>query len=316
MNFRVLLAVFLTISTLFAIENLKPAFSLEATGGVQSIYYKDSKLYAGTDNGTVEVFDLDTQKRIKTIKIPDIEDFMGDTIASKIYSIDLIDDKILIVSQGMKGYRNLWLYENDKLTKLLDISKRLFMTKASFVDSNRVLISLLSNQIILYDIKEQKNIYIIQVSASSFSHFMLNPDKKTFATTDESGIVRIIETDSGRVVKTLEGQNVDRVYQLDYKKDIVLTAGQDRRSAIYKQSTGSYLEFHFLLYSCALSPSTKLAAVAYNENNDVLVYDTGSKDKLYNLIGQDATLTQILFINEKEVFASSDSTTVNYWKLK
>lgn len=71
-----------------------------------------------------------------------------------------------------------------------------------------------------------------------------------------------------------------------------------------------------MLYSCALSPSANLAAVAYNIENDVLVYDVNTKDKLYALGNARATITKIIFLNEDELIVSSDSKKINYYKLK
>ena len=307
--------VLLVFTSLFAIESLEPSKVFKATGTVQSIVVKKNKLYAGTDNGTIEIFNTDTKQNVKTIKIPDIKDFMGDILPSKIYSIDLFKDKILIVSQGMKGYRNIFIYENEKLNKIIDIDKKYFIQKASFVGDGKIVFALLSNQIGLYNYKLQKLSYLIQISPSSFSHFMISEDKKKIAATDESGIVRIIDIETAQIVKQPKALNLDRVYQLDYKKDVILTAGQDRKLVIYKNNSSSFLDFDFLLYSCALSPKAKLGAVAYNEKNEVLVFDVNTKKKLYNLKGQKATLTQILFKNEKEVFLSSDDPNINYFNL-
>jgi WD40 repeat protein len=300
---------------LFAVQNLQPTYSFKTTGTVQSILVEDNKLYGGTDNGTVEVFDLQTKEKIQTIKIPDIKDFMGDTIAAKIYSIDKINNKILITSQGMKGYRNIFIYENDKLEKVIGIDKKYFFQKTNFVSEDKIIFGLLSNQIGLYDIKNHKLLYLIQISPSSFSHFMLSEDKKTLATTDESGIVRVLDIKTGAVIKEPKALNLDRVYQLDFKNGIILTAGQDRKAVIYKEFSSYGMDFSFLLYSCALSPNANLGAVAHNEQNEVLIFDTNSKEKLYNLVGQKATLTQILFKNEKEVFTSCDDPHINYFRL-
>ena len=307
--------VLLVFTSLFAIESLEPSKIFKATGTVQSILVEKNKLYAGTDNGTIEIFSIETNEKIKTIKIPDIKDFMGDVLASKIYSIDLFKDKILIVSQGMKGYRNIFVYENEKLNKIIGIDKKYFIQKASFVDDEKIVFALLSNQIGVYNYKTKKLSYLIQVSPSSFSHFIISEDKKKIATTDESGIVRIMDIATAQVLKQPKAINLDRVYQLDYKKGVILTAGQDRKSVVYKGNSSSFLDFDFLLYSCGLSPKANLAAVAYNEKNEVLVFDVDSKKKLYNLKGQKATLTQILFKNETEVFVSSDDPNINYFNL-
>jgi len=300
----------------FALEEVTPTYSLKATGAVQGIVYKDELLYAGTANGTVEVFDTKEKKIIKTINLPMIKDFMGDTIPAKVYSIDLIEDKILIVTQGMKGYRNLWIYENEELKKLIGIEKKFFIQKASFVSDTRVVFALLSNQLGIFDIEKNEVTVLTQVSQSSFSHFALNENRSKLITTDESGVIRVLKTSDLVVEKRLKALNLDRVYQLDFKKGKVLTAGQDRKAVFYDSFSSYALNFDFLLYSCALSKNAKYGAIAYNEENEILVFNTSSKKYLYKLIGQDATLTQILFISDKEIFASSDSQTINFWRLK
>ena len=302
---------------LFALENVTPDVSLEASGHVQAMVYNNGKLYVATGNSSVDIFDLNTSKRVRKIEIPFIKDFMGDMMPAKIYSVDQLEDKILFISEGKKGYRNLWLDTNGTVKKVIDVNQKWFMRKAKFVDDSKVLIGLLSNELILYDIVTNKTHYIKQVSASSFSDFVLSEDKQSYATTDESGIVRVIDTLSGEVKHELESQNLDKVYQLDYKKGVILTAGQDRRSVVYESDgSAAYLAFDFLLYSCALSSDASLSAVAYNEENEILVYETQSKKKRYNLVGQDATLTQIIFIDKNRVAAGSDSTTINFWTLK
>ncbi|RXJ77674.1 hypothetical protein CRV03_05430 [Arcobacter sp. F155] len=313
---KLFLSFFILVVSSFALEEVTPTYSLKATGAVQGIVYKDELLYAGTANGTVEVFDTKEKKIIKTIELPKIKDFMGDTIPAKVYSIDLIEDKILIVTQGMKGYRNLWIYENEELKKLIGIEKKFFIQKASFVSDTRIVFALLSNQIGIFDIEKNEVTVLTQVSQSSFSHFALNENRSKLITTDESGVIRVLKTSDLVVEKRLKALNLDRVYQLDFKKGKVLTAGQDRKAVFYDSFSSYALNFDFLLYSCALSKNAKYGAIAYNEENEILVFNTSSKKYLYKLIGQDATLTQILFISDKEIFASSDSQTINFWRLK
>lgn len=313
---KLFLSFFILVVSSFALEEVSPTYSLKATGAVQGIVYKDELLYAGTANGTVEIFDTKEKKIIKTITLPKIKDFMGDTIPAKVYSIDLIEDKILIVTQGMKGYRNLWIYENEELKKLIGIEKKFFIQKASFVSDTRVVFALLSNQLGIFDIEKNDVTVLTQVSQSSFSHFALNENRSKLITTDESGVIRVLKTSDLVVEKRLKALNLDRVYQLDFKKGKVLTAGQDRKAVFYDSFSSYALNFDFLLYSCALSKNAKYGAIAYNEENEILVFNTSSKKYLYKLIGQDATLTQILFISDKEIFASSDSQTINFWRLK
>ena len=311
---KYIIAFLFLMINLYGVQTLQPDYSLKAKGDVQDIVYGDNKLYAVTSEGTIDIFDLSKKELLQRIELPSIKDFMGDVIPAKIYSIDLFNGQIVVVSQGMKGYRNLWLYKGEKLAKLISIEKKLFIKKARFISKNKILMATLSNEIIMYDIPINKKLYRTQVSHSSFSDFTLNEDKSKVILSDESGIVRLIETDSGNTIKKIGSENLDRVYQLDYKKGITLTAGQDRKAVVYRDNGSDSLEFHFLLYSCGLSPSGKVGAVAYNEKNDVVVFDTKTMDKLYYLVGNKATLTKILFVGENGLFATSDNEQINFYK--
>lgn len=313
---RLVLVLILFLVSSYALEQKASTYSLKASGAVQSMVYNNELLYAGTDNGTVEIFDTKTKELVKTIEIPKIKDFMGDMIPSKVYSIDLFEDKLIIVAQGMKGYRNLWIYEKENLKKLIGIEKKYFMQRASFLSDSKIIFALLSNQLGVFDIEKNEVILLSQISQSSFSHFMLNENRSKVATTDESGIVRILKTSDLVVEKELEALNLDRVYQVDFKRGKILTAGQDRKAVFYDSFSSYALNFDFLLYSCALSKNAKYGAIAFNEENEILVFNTSSKKYLYKLTGQDATLTQILFLSDNEIFASSDSQIINFWSLK
>jgi WD40 repeat protein len=312
---KLYLILFLSMAC-FGLETLKPLYSLKATGGVQSIVSKDKLLYAGTDNGTIDIFNLSNKKKINTIKLPKIKNFTGENINTKIYSLDLFENTLLITSEGEGGYRDIYIYKDKKLERIIDAKSKLITQKANFVSKEQIILAFLSNQIALYDLKSKKYLYTKQLSMSSFSHFMISEDKTKIVSTDESGIVRIVDIKTGKVIKQLPALNLDKVYQVDYKSGVVLTAGQDRKAVVYTNSGSSYrLDFNFLLYSCALNPKGTRGAIAYNEQNEVLVFDILTKKYLYNLIGQDATMTQILFINDKELIVTSDSEKINYFKL-
>ena len=113
---KVLITVLLTVIFLFA-KDIKPLYEFEASGNVIDIVVKKNLLYAGCDNGVLEIIDWQKQKLKKEIKIPDIHDFMGDIIGAKIFSVDVSpdDSKVILLSQGESGARNLSIIENDQL---------------------------------------------------------------------------------------------------------------------------------------------------------------------------------------------------------
>ena len=249
--------------------------------------------------------------------MPKIKDFVGDAIDSKIYSIDTLKDNILILSQGEKGGRNIDIYKDGKIEKIIEDKDRLFIARAKFLDQNHIIFALLSNQLYLYDIKNKKILKEVQISQSKFSNFKLTEDKNQIIVCDESGILTMIDSKSFEILKVFKNQNLDNVFQVDVKNNLILTAGQDRRAAIYSINGKNdfYKEFSFLIYSVGLSPSAKLAAVASDEENNVTIFNVNSKENLYKLMQNKSTLTNILFVNENEIFVSSDDKQINYYKI-
>jgi len=310
--------ILILITSLYGVNIQKPTAKFISSGAVTDIVYRDAKLYSATDASCIDIFDTKTKKIIQKIKVSQIKDFMGDIIDSKVYSVDIIKDKILILSQAQKGARRIHIYENDKLELIIPYTEKLFIAKAKFVDDNTILLGLLSNEIISYDLKNKKVNYRVAISQSKFSNFALNEDKSEVVVADESGDLKIHATKDAKLLKELSGQNLDNVFQVDYKQGIIATAGQDRRVVIYtlKFHSSYYEHAKFLVYSVGLSPSGKIVGYASDEENNVVLFDTVTKTKLGTFGGNKMTLTNILFINEKEFFAASDDKTINLYKIK
>jgi WD40 repeat protein len=314
-----LLFSFLSIALLsfnVCAKELKQTASFQTSGGVTDMVIDHNKLYAATTASSVDVFDISTQKMVQKIKLPQIKDFIGDIIDAKIYSVDVLNKKVLIVSQGEKGGRNIDLFINNKRITLIPDTKRYFVAKAKFVNEHQILFSLLSNQLYLFDIKSKKSIYVKQISQSKFSDFVLDEEKKRAIITDESGNIHLVDVANGNELQTYANQNLDNVFQLDWKQGIILTAGQDRRSVVYDSKGNAYFrKSGFLIYSCGLSPTGTIGAYSSDEENNVTVFNTRSNKELCKLTNNHMTLTKILFKNEKEIFVASDDKIINYYKI-
>ncbi len=313
-----IILLLLLVGSLFAKNMQEATFKYISSGAVTDIVYKDNKLYSATDASCIDVFDVATQKIIQKIKVSQIKDFMGDIIDSKVYSVDIIKNKILILSQAQSGARRIHVYENEKLELIIPYTEKLFIAKAKFLDENRILLGLLSNEIISYDIKNKKEIFRVAVSQSKFSNFVLNEDKSEVIIADESGDLKIHATKDAKLIKELNGENLDNVFQVDTKNKIIATAGQDRHVVIYNRKKDSvyHQKASFLIYSVGLSPSGKIVGYASDENNNVTLLNTSTKSKIGVYTGNKMTLTNILFINEKDFFVASDDKTINFYKIK
>ena len=311
--------IVLVILNLANAKPISPIFEIEAKGTVTDmVLYKD-ELIIGTDRGILQVYNYKASQFIKTITLPKIVDFIGDTMSAKIYSVDKIESKYLILSNsGNSGYCNLSIYENNQTKHLITHKDKIIALKARFIDSNHILLGLLSNEVILYDIEAKKKLYLLSLGQSRFSDFALNEDKSKAIFACESGVLTLIDTKNGNIIREFRGQNVDNVYSVDIKKDRVVGAGQDRRGSIYSLSndSGSYIEGSFLVYATALSPSANIVAFAMDEENRIYIYKPQTKEQIAILSGQKSRLSSIIFQDEQTLFSSSDDNTIMVWNIK
>ncbi len=307
-------------------QDLKPTYIYKASGAITDIASNGKKIYIATDASSVDVFDLKTKKLINKIKVPQITDFMGDVIDAKVYNVDVYNNKVLLTVQGAKGFREVHIYENGKMYTAITIAKRMFISKAKFINKDTIIFSLLSNEMYLYSLKDKKIIWKIDVKPigadfnSTFADFTLNEDKTIAIVADESGDLKIVDIKQAKVVKLLANRNLDKVFKVDYKNKTIITAGQDGRCVIYDlaNDTDYFLREEpkwFLIYGAGLSPSAKLGAYSSDENNNVTVFNTKTKKKLFKLTNNLMTISGILFINENELFVTTDSNKFNYYNL-
>lgn len=314
--FTIIISFLILSLSLFA-NKIMPFYTYKANSGVTDIIYNNDKIYVSTTASSIDIFDTLKKEKIDSILIPKIKDFMGEEVDSKIYSLDLLNDNILILSQGNKGARNISIFRNNTLQNVISDKNNLFIAKAKFIDENTIIFALLSNEIFVYDLVTKRILQKKQISHSKFSNFVLSENKKLLVVADESGNLKMLDSKSLKVIKKFENQNLDNVFQVDLKNDIIITAGQDRKSVLYniKNQNVKIKKAPFIIYSTGLSPSAKLAAISINENNDVLIFESNYMEEKYILIGNPAIITNILFINEKEIFITSDHEQINYYKI-
>jgi len=313
----------LLVSLLFsvavwAVPTITPTSIIEINGTVKDMVLDGDNLVVATDNGHIEVYDTIKKEKIKQINIPNVKDFMGDEIPARIMSTDTIDGKYLLLSDsGKGGYSNLFVYDNN-LTQIVSANDKEAIIKARFIDKEHILLGYLSNEVALLDLTTKKEKYRVQLSESKFSDFALNEDKSQVVFSCESGVLNLVDVQSGKIIKKLKGQNVDNVYRVDFKKDTISGAGQDRRGSIYDVSTGkgTYIAGDFLIYSTALSPSAKKVAFSMDEKNNISIYNTSTKSKIALLKGQKSTLSVIIFKDENQLFSASDDSSILVWNFK
>jgi len=322
-----IILILIFLSSLFSSSLNQPALQYKASGSVTDMTINKGKLYVATNASSVDIFDLKTAKKLESILVPRIKDFMGDIIDSKVYSVDVQGDKIAILSQANKGFRRIHIYQRGKLDLLISNKDELYTSKLRFLNENTLILGLLGNEIISYDISKRKINWTVQVSHSKFSDFVLNENKDEIVVADESGDLKILSTNKGSLIDTLSDQNLDNVFQVDYKNGIIATAGQDRRVVVYdiyqpergtskENFSAYYKKAPFLIYSVGLSPSGNKVAYASDEDNNVRVFNTKTKETLGDFTGNKMTLSKILFLDEERFLVASDDKVINLFQVK
>ena len=297
-------------------QEVFPTFKLKSVGFVNDFVVDANHLYAANDEGVVDIFNLKSKKIINQIILPPLTTNMGKLIAANILSVDSLNGKVLIVSVGRDAYRNVWIYENNKLKQIVNEEKKLTIKEARFLNNNQIIFATLDSEIILHDTQERYNIYKTHISQSTLGDMVLSDDKTEIVIADESGSVKIIDAMSSKVKKKYSSQNVDNIYHIAYSNGVVLTAGQDRRMAVYHDKIEPYyFQNNFLVYCVALSPKGKVGIYTSNEKNHLQLFNPKTKELKDILIGHDTPVNQIQFINEKELFSSDGRENIFYWKL-
>ncbi|NKQ40848.1 MAG: WD40 repeat domain-containing protein [Sulfurovum sp.] len=318
-----MMRLFLMFASMFGLVcatiTIEPYQKIAVGGYAKDIVVHGGNIYIGTDDGRMQIYNYQTKQFEGEVKFPDIKDFTGDIVPTRVSSLDTMDGRyIMLTDSGIGGYANIWLHENNSSVKLISHEDKRTIVKIRFIDKNHILLGYLGNEVSLFDIKQKKELYRTQLSSSKFSDFALNNDRSRAAFGCESGVITIVDVRTGKTIIELSSINKDNTYKVDFKSGIVSGAGQDRVGSIYDVSTGKSEGIHgdFLIYATGLSPSAQRVAFAIDEQNNIAVYKTSTRSKLFLLKGQKSTLNSIVFIDEDTIVSASDDDTVMLWKLK
>ena len=101
-------------------ETIAPTLIFKSKGFVNDFVIDGSKMYVANDEGSVEIFDLATQKLFDEIFIEPIYTAKQTWQNSKILSVDRKDGKTIIVSNDIGPYRNVWIHDGIKLKNIIN----------------------------------------------------------------------------------------------------------------------------------------------------------------------------------------------------
>lgn len=306
---------------LYAKNVLQPTILLEANNNVISSFVQNNTLYLATDNGSIEIYSLSNNSKVNFIELEKIMDgFSDDLISPRVSHIDVINDNnILLVSDDSEAGKALHLYKDGKITKLFTYKDRLNISKAYFFDENRIVIGLLGNEMLFYDLNKKEIIYKVHPYWSMLTDFILNQDRTKAFIGAESGNVYIYEVENGKKLKEFE-LHTDIILNLDFANNTLITGGSDRKITVTNWgSEKSYsIASNFIVSTVGVSPSGNLGAYVAYEDNTIIIFNTTTKQIVATLIGSQkyVNVNNILFLDEKEILVSYNNKKILKWKLQ
>ncbi|QFR49681.1 hypothetical protein FJR48_08020 [Sulfurimonas lithotrophica] len=314
---KVLLFIVLLFTLNILAKNITPYKYVKASEAVSNFVKVGDILVIGTEEGIVDIYDLKKDKLIDQIMLSKHKNILGDNIRSLVVSVDYLNGKIIFVIRLLSTWREFYVYENKKLTRLIDESQHIALQKVKFIDENTVLISTMDNAFMLYDLKTKKFLYKKQLNLASFSDYALSEDKKYFFTADETPQISKIEVKTGKTLAVYNEANKRDIFSVDYKNKTLISGGKDKRVILYKSpSSHKMTKGKFFVYAVALSPDASKAAFVKNENSEISVIDTTTLQELYLLKGHKQTIIDINFYKNDELISSDEDNRLFFWKLE
>ena len=298
-------------------KDITPYRYVTASEAVSDFIKVGDTLIIGTEEGIIDIYDLKEDKLIDKITLPKEKDIWGEYSRPLIFSVDYLDGRLVFVVRIISGWREFYIYENKKLTKLIDAAQRLTLQEVKFIDKNRVIFGTMGNEIMLYDINSEKFIYKVELNQASFSDLALSEDKKHVYSADESPLITKLLVESGKTLQEFKKVNKRDIFSIDYKNSMLLSGGKDKRVVLYKTPDKYRMtKGGFFVYAVGLNPKATKAAFVKNESDEISVIDTNSLEEIYLLKGHKQTIIKIDFFSENEILSADEANRLMFWKLE
>lgn len=294
---------------------IAPFTTVVTEGAISDMVIQEGKLYASTDEGKINIFDLKSRKKLSTIVLPKVKNANGTLFVPKIYSVDHCRGVTVMVSESGGDFRNVYLHQKGKTVKLIDQSNGLLIKKVRFLDVGHILLGLSGDTLVLVDTVKNKVVYQVQAGGGVFSDMELSRHKSLVAVADESGEIAMIATRNGRKIKTLRGINLDAINRLSYQQNTIMSGGHDRRVGVYKAHGSYFIDTGFFVYAVALTPSTARGVYTDGEANELQVIDVETQGKIARLRGGEVIIDRLLFLDEHQLIGAGEENKIYYWRI-
>jgi len=313
----ILFAAFLTLSAAQIVQD----GVIKTKNSVLGIHVYQNLLFAATNNGTVEIFDLKNNSLKNEIMLPQFKSGFSDELVSpRVINTDTLDgEKVLILSDDTQGGKALFMYEGGELRQIFSHKDKLNISKAYFVDESKIILGTLGNEIKLYDLKQKTFLYSVQPYWSMLTDFSLSHERNLAFVASEGGMVYMYDTQSGKKLREF-ALHTDITLGVSFASGVIVGGGADKKCSIafVNENKTYYINTAFPIYAVGISSSGKRAACVLNEQNDILLFDTASGTERVVLRGnpEHHRVNTIIFLGENDIITASNSRDILRWRLK
>lgn len=310
---RALFFLFYILCFAFASEITTPYKQIEASANVLSTTLINGKLFVATDGGTVEIYNPKEDKFEEIIKIDDIKTYVSEHERPKILSVDELDGRTLILSEGDYATKVLYLRENGEMKSIKLANQAI--KKALFLDDEHIVLASISNEIYFLNLKSGEIYENFKISIAMLSDMELSEDRNTLAIGCESGKVYLYNIKTKKMDQVLD-IHTDNIYDIAYKNNVLITGSTDRIAGIFSAGSLKKINTGFLVYGVGLSDDGKIAAYMSDEMSDVNLVDSVSLEKIAMLKTGQSTINSIVFIGDNEVATSAYEKKILFWRVR
>jgi hypothetical protein len=312
-----LIGLLLFAGLLFGAD-LRPVAEAKIEAGILDMVVTKDRIYLATDISKVVVMDHNFSV-VGEYKARKIKDFMGELGEADVYSVDYLDGAILYLAQAEDGYAELYVVREGEPKKVLDRSRGLYAKAAKFVDPAHVIIALMSDEVVLYDLQAQKVVGQGKAGEYFFSVMAIAPERTHIAVGDEGGEVAVIDTRTLRPIKVFQDINKDKILSLDTNAYYAVAGSRaDKTFALYDLKSGTAKTRKnpdFFVYVVGLDPWGNFAVYGDNEKYILNVVDTKTLDLRHRLVGHKNIVNVIRFADKKTILSASETGEIKKWRL-
>ena len=315
---RKILAFLAFCSVVFGAEISQPSRVINANANVISSNLIDEILYLGTDAGEVEIYDIKNDIFLPKISLPKKKSYFNDEATAKVFSIDRINDTLIVLAELGYDERRLFLYKFDGKNFIQTnsfITPNKSAKKAFFINENEAVVSDFGNEIYIIDLQSLKLKFKHKFSIALYVDFEINKNRDKIAIGAESGVVYEYNLKTKQLEKT-HNFFKDNMYDIDYVGGAIAVGSLSKQVGVYDGADIKYFNADFIVYALGLSPDKSKIAFMNGEQSDIVIYDIKSKKLLHTIKTNQEILSEIYLSNDGRLISIAYQKEVKFWSLK